>query len=212
MTNKIEKNELAREEIYSPEKVAEILDVKKAFVMRLLRSGELKGSKMGKFWRVTESALAEYYNTCTGKNGKSTISTAMRNKIKYHANIKSQNAIPGLLARTEENITRIKAEIPKQGKYQQVASVAKLRALVTGREEIKKKLEAMTAKMDVLAQEAYAEAANLIDKDPDELEELFQKEANNKAVQELQAQQIAFGNGSRTARAPKGPSPQVQMP
>jgi len=57
MTKQIEKNELAREEIYSPEKVAEILDVKKAFVMRLLRSGELKGSKMGKFWRVTESAL-----------------------------------------------------------------------------------------------------------------------------------------------------------
>jgi len=114
------------------------------------------------------------------------VSMAMRNKIKFHATMKSHNAMPGLLEKMEKNIAEIKAEIPKQGKYQQVVLVAKLKALVTEREEIKTRLETMPAKMEALAQKAYADAANLIGHDPDELEELFQQEANGKPAQALQ--------------------------
>lgn len=182
-----ETKEMAREEIYSPKKVAEILDVNEAFVLRLLRSGNLKGFKMGKFWRVTESALTEYCISNSNNNkGKSTISSAMRNKIKFHANIKSQNKMPEALERMEKAIKKIKRKLPDQGKYQKVAMVAKLKALVEEREEILRRLEEMPGKMEALAEKAYAEATNLIDQDPDDLEALFRKIANGKPAHDLQ--------------------------
>ena len=52
--------------IYSPKKVAEILEVKESFVMRLLREGKLEGFKVGKFWRVSMAGLEAYCDACNG--------------------------------------------------------------------------------------------------------------------------------------------------
>lgn len=46
--------------LYTPEEVAEILKVSVITVKKWLRNGELKGVKVGKFWRVREEDLQEF--------------------------------------------------------------------------------------------------------------------------------------------------------
>jgi excisionase family DNA binding protein len=48
------------ERFYSPKQVAEPLGVKERVILDLLRSGKLRGVKIGKFWRIPESALRAY--------------------------------------------------------------------------------------------------------------------------------------------------------
>jgi excisionase family DNA binding protein len=50
------------EKYYSPEDVAEILGVKDRTVRAWLKSGKLKGKKLGRLWRVKESDLEEFIN------------------------------------------------------------------------------------------------------------------------------------------------------
>ena len=46
---------------YTPEEVAELMQVRTETVHRWLREGQLKGKKVGggRFWRVTEEAIRE---------------------------------------------------------------------------------------------------------------------------------------------------------
>ncbi len=176
---KAENHETAREEIYSPGNVAKMLNVRKAYILRQLRQNKMKGFKMGKFWRVPESALKGFCQTCANNGGgKTLISMDLRNKIKFHASLKSQRCLPEAIKRLDESIGQIKAEIPKEGEFKQMASIAKLRALVTEREEAKQRLSQMPDNLNGLGLKAYPEAAALVGKDPDELEQMFQEEAN----------------------------------
>ncbi len=176
---KAENHETAREEIYSPGNVAEILNVKKAYILRQLRQNTMKGFKMGKFWRVPESALKEFCQTCANNGGgKALVSMGLRNKIKFHASLKSHRCLPEAIKRLDESISQIKAEIPAEDAFKQMASIAKLRALVTEREDAKQRLSQMPDNLNDLALKAYPEAAALAGKDPDELEKMFLEEVN----------------------------------
>lgn len=52
---------LTVKEVYTPEQVAEKLSVAKATVLRWLKSGELRGAKLGhKTWRIREEDLESF--------------------------------------------------------------------------------------------------------------------------------------------------------
>jgi excisionase family DNA binding protein len=46
--------------VYTPEEVAGMLKLPTATVMKHLREGRLKGSKVGRHWRVTDGQIGEY--------------------------------------------------------------------------------------------------------------------------------------------------------
>lgn len=46
-------------EIYTPEQVAEMLSVGVFTIREWLRSGKLKGSKIGSLWRITRADIDE---------------------------------------------------------------------------------------------------------------------------------------------------------
>jgi len=46
--------------VYSPDEIAEGLNVSKLAVYKWLQKGELKGFKAGKMWRVTKEDLEEF--------------------------------------------------------------------------------------------------------------------------------------------------------
>jgi excisionase family DNA binding protein len=48
------------ERIYTPEEVAELLSVTPKTVKDWLRAGKLKGSKLGKLWRVQDSDIQRF--------------------------------------------------------------------------------------------------------------------------------------------------------
>lgn len=50
------------QEIFTPEEIAEKLKVTRLTVHRWLRSGDLKGFKAGKMWRVTREDLEKFLN------------------------------------------------------------------------------------------------------------------------------------------------------
>jgi excisionase family DNA binding protein len=51
---------MAPERLYDPAQVAEYLQLHRETVMDHLRSGKLRGRKVGKVWRVTESDLQAF--------------------------------------------------------------------------------------------------------------------------------------------------------
>jgi len=54
--------------LYKPEEVADILRVKSVTVHGWLRSGKLKGFKVGgKLWRITQEQLQEFLSPDLGK-------------------------------------------------------------------------------------------------------------------------------------------------
>ncbi|MEM5816034.1 MAG: helix-turn-helix domain-containing protein [Candidatus Aenigmatarchaeota archaeon] len=53
------------DKLYTPEEVAEILKVSVITVKKWLRSGELKGIKVGKLWRIREEDLQEFLGNVT---------------------------------------------------------------------------------------------------------------------------------------------------
>lgn len=48
------------DEVYTPKEAAAILKVSERKINELLRKGELKGSKVGRQWRITEQQLDEF--------------------------------------------------------------------------------------------------------------------------------------------------------
>lgn len=58
------------EKYYSTEDIAEILGFKEKTVREWLRTGKLKGKKVGRLWRVKESDLEEFINNTEEYLGK----------------------------------------------------------------------------------------------------------------------------------------------
>lgn len=46
--------------IYTPEEAAQILKLNGQTIRRFLREGRLKGSKIGRTWRITEEQIKEF--------------------------------------------------------------------------------------------------------------------------------------------------------
>jgi excisionase family DNA binding protein len=58
---------MAPEKVYTPEGAAEALMVSPKTIREWLRTGKLKGVKMGRLWRVRESDLQELLQTTPPK-------------------------------------------------------------------------------------------------------------------------------------------------
>ena len=48
------------DEIYTPKEVAALLKISERKVNELLRNGEIKASKIGRQWRITEQQLSDF--------------------------------------------------------------------------------------------------------------------------------------------------------
>jgi len=59
-------------QIYTPPQAAERLQISENKVYRLCRSGELRASKVGKLWRITETAIEEFLTPAVGADGTPT--------------------------------------------------------------------------------------------------------------------------------------------
>lgn len=165
--------------VYTPQQVANILGVKPSHIKRLLRNGDLKGLKLGKFWRIPKAELDAFCADCAKEHcGKGTISDGTRNKIRFHAGLKSKDAMPSCIDRMAARIQIIKAQLPQQDTFNKIASVDKLRSAVMEREASRHKLDDMPNYLSALAQQAYPGAVDLVDEDPDALEQRFTNEAN----------------------------------
>lgn len=160
--------------IYSPKSVAEALEVRESFVKRLLRDGQLKGFRLGKFWRITEESLDEYCARC-GKNGNGHhgASETVRNKMKFHANLRSGDILPGTMERLTQEISKLKGSLQAETGHKKVAMIAKLQMAVTVREDLRKRLEGLDSELTELGAKAYPDLADLVDTSPDALEEIF---------------------------------------
>ena len=51
---------MSEERVYTPDEVAERLKIARKTVMNMLRSGRLKGIRVGKFWRIRERDLQAF--------------------------------------------------------------------------------------------------------------------------------------------------------
>jgi len=161
--------------IYTPEKVAEILGVKESFVKRQIREGNLKGFKVGsKFWRISKASLDEYCQTCSSnEDNNGHVREETKNKIQFHAALRSQDAIPGSLEAMEQSINNIKAQMNNAEGYKKVAMIAKLKSAVDEREEKKQRLNGIADELKARVEKAYPDLIALVDQDPNALEAYF---------------------------------------
>ncbi len=58
---------MIEEKFYSPKEVAEILGITQRTMQEWLRKRKIKGTKLGKLWRVKESELQKFIKKCNGK-------------------------------------------------------------------------------------------------------------------------------------------------
>jgi excisionase family DNA binding protein len=58
-----ERLNMAEIEVLTPEQVAELLQINRQTVMKRLRSGALKGFRLGKHWRIRATDLDAYIQT-----------------------------------------------------------------------------------------------------------------------------------------------------
>ena len=102
-----------------------------------------------------------------------------------------------------QNILKIKGEIPTQDDHTKIASIAKLKSVVVARESKKAKLETMAGDLGELAEKAYPGIQDLVNQDPDALEELFTNGANGPEEEQLpnQANVAEDQNPLRVMRA-----------
>ena len=199
---KTQKENTKTNDIYSPKTVAELLEVKESFVKRLLREGEIKGFKLGKFWRMTQDSLDDYCATCGNNgNGHHLASKDMRNKIKFHANLRSGDVLPTSLEKLTSEISKLKEDLRAEKGHKKVAIIAKMHTAVTLREQVRRRIEGLDNELTDLGAKAYPDVAALVDTNPDALEEIFTLAANEpkksildfldkKALEEFKAKKI----------------------
>ena len=58
------------EKILTPAEVADVMRLNRRTVYKLLESGELRGRKVGRVWRIPESAISEYMEGDQGGGDK----------------------------------------------------------------------------------------------------------------------------------------------
>ena len=192
----------------APQEVAEVLGVKVQFVMRLLRAGNLKGGKMGKFWRVYPSAVKAYMDHCMeAANGRPEASDDTLNRMRYNAGLKSMAMAPKSFERLDTDIKRLKGEIQIRNQLARVPKIAKLKSTVEAKEEKSRQMENMPDLLNNLSELAYPGMRELADEDPDDLEKRFVRDAQDSEDGSSQGQEshyadeIPFSAGPFAAKA-----------
>jgi excisionase family DNA binding protein len=175
---KAQKEEMKVNEIYSPKTVAELLEVKESFIKRQLRAGTLKGVRIGKFWRIPEENLGAYLKiVAQNGNGKGRMSGQTKNKIKFHACLKSQDSAPKTIQNLLEEIKEVKERLQEEKGPRRIPLIAKWFALTKQVSGKRRGIDSIDAQIQDLAFAAYPDAAGLADKDVDALETLFKEAA-----------------------------------
>ena len=109
-----------QESILTPEQVSKILQVHPFTVLKFIKQGKLKASKLGRVYRIRESDLESFLDNTSGKTTKSSDSVdssepqiIRKSKNKNKINLNSDSSIPPAdnLAPTTEHQTILK-EIP----------------------------------------------------------------------------------------------------
>lgn len=59
-------SKIANEEVYTVRDVSKLLRVSKAFVYKLLQTGEMSGYRVGSSWRIPISSVEEWFNKQNG--------------------------------------------------------------------------------------------------------------------------------------------------
>jgi excisionase family DNA binding protein len=165
--------------IYSPKKVAEVLEMKESFVKRQLREGTLKGVRIGKFWRVPEESLGAYL-TAIGENGKgkAKMNGQTKNKIKFHACLKSQDCTPKTIQNLLEEIEEVKEKLQEVKGPRRIPLIARLFTLTKQVSGKRQSIGTIDAQIQDLAFMAYPDAAGLADEDLNVLERLLKESAD----------------------------------
>ena len=164
--------------IYSPKKVAEVLEVKESFVKRQLREGTLKGVRIGKFWRVPEESLGAYLKAIGGNgNGKAKMTGQTKNKIKFHACLKSQDCAPKMIQNLSKEIEEVKEKLREEKGPRRIPLIAKLFALTKEVSGKQRSIGTIDAQIQDLAFTAYPDAAGLANEDINVLETLLKETA-----------------------------------
>jgi excisionase family DNA binding protein len=166
--------------VYSPEEVAELMSVKKAYVLRMLREGHLKGFKMGKFWRVSGEQLHEFISAMSENgNGKRRMKPEAKEKIRFHTCLRSQDSLPKTLEELDVVISDLKDNLKHQSGHRRVATIARLQVAVQQREERKEKIGSMDETLNAIGSRAYPDLMKLADLDGENLESVFVQNAKS---------------------------------
>ena len=162
----------------SPHEVGEQLGLKVQFVMRLLRTGEIKGFKAGKFWRINPSDVDAYINRCVDAgNAKNFISKETMAKFQFHAGLKSKKFGPEMIKKMEGKIQEIMQTLPAEDAHRKIPAIAKLKSLIKTNADKRKQVQSIPGKLEELADEAYPGIMGLINEDPGTLVAMFMAEA-----------------------------------
>jgi excisionase family DNA binding protein len=153
---------------------AERLGVKDAYIKRMCRENKIRASKLGKFWRITEPALAEYIEDMT-RNGKPAgLKKETKDRIVFHAKLRSQNMTPNSIDNLNEKIARLKADLDEEeNKMKKIALIHKFRTLVEKREIKQTNFKNIPKTLETLADQAFPDIKDLVNEDPDNLEKIF---------------------------------------
>ena len=164
--------------LYTPEEVAELVGLKRPYVMNLIKEGVLPAKGIGRFKRITQKGLDSFIANLDDSNkGRKMMSEDTRNKIKYHANLKSKKNLPTGIDLMTHNIRKIQEEISVLPEHERVPEIDRLEAAVGLQVEKEKKAEAIPQVLDDLGSKAYPRAKKLVNEDPDKLVERFRNKA-----------------------------------
>jgi excisionase family DNA binding protein len=160
--------------LMTTDEAAERLGVKDAYIKRMCRENKIRASKLGKFWRITEPALAEYIEDMT-RNGKPAgLKKETKDRIVFHAKLRSQNMTPNSIDNLNEKIARLKADLDEEeNKMKKIALIHKFRTLVEKREIKQTNFKNIPKTLETLADQAFPDIKDLVNEDPDNLEKIF---------------------------------------
>ena len=161
--------------IFTPEEAAEALGIKVAHVKRLLRNGELKGKKVGKFWRITRHNMDEYFESDNG-NGTGHMKEEVKEKISFHAQVRSQKNLPSAIEKITEKIQDIKARIQAQEGLEKASTAYKLKTALMLKKEKEQRAAGIPTDLNEMAEKIFPGMLALINLDPDALEQTFLNE------------------------------------
>lgn len=160
--------------IYTPQEIADLLNVKVSFVNRELREGKMTGFKVGKSWRITQDAFNDYCNNrIHSTDGKRSVKESTKAKIRFHANVRHMKDLPDAVETMTKNINKMKGELPGLDTYEKLSALMKMKALVQTKAEKEQRLVNKDEHLGTLANKAFPGMTDLLNMDPDEAEEYF---------------------------------------
>ncbi len=158
---------------------ADRIGVKEAYIKRMCRDRKLNGIKVGKFWRITEAALAEFIASLVKSNtGNGGFSQDAKDRIRFHANLRSRDTAPDSIEKLSQDIDHLKVALQTEDQLKKVALTARLRDHVIDREVKRMRLDEIPEVLNTLADSAYPGMRELVNEDPEALETLFAAEVN----------------------------------